>query len=110
MRIMRQYLEKTQWEIVEDLCGAFAKDSVKKNSRSRNSGSATVDGCHNVKKELFRLVFCTLIFCRVVLCFHSLPTQSSNFYKLPRYFFPFISFVKFIVVTHKFCGKCYLVF
>ena len=27
-----------------------------------------------------------------------------------NYFFPFISFVEFIVVTHKFGGKCYFIF
>ena len=27
-----------------------------------------------------------------------------------KYFFPFISFVIFIVITHRFGGKCYLIF
>ena len=27
-----------------------------------------------------------------------------------NYFFPFISMVRFIVVAHKFGGKCYLIF
>ena len=57
------------------------------------------------KENFVYPIFNWLLNTRVFLNYHQHKLDFSA-----NYFFPFISFIEFIIVTHNFDGKCYLIF